>query len=379
METIRVLHILSGMNLGGAEAMIMNYYRNIDRNKVQFDFLLTIEERGVYCDEIEKLGGKIYNIHPAGIKTMLLYLRDLNSFFKQHAEYKIVHSHTSSKSVFPLWIAKINEIPVRVCHSHNSQSEGGLKGRIRDFLKMPLKLVATDYLACGEKAAEWLYGKKYLNEGKIKIIYNAIDTKKYLFNKEKRELVRQKLNIENKFVVGNIGRFNFQKNHDFLIDIFSKIHYKYPDSVLMLIGDGELHKDIERKIDMLKLSDNVILTGLRTDVPDLLQSMDVLLFPSIFEGLPVSVVEAQASGLPCIISDCITKEIEFTDLIFYISLKKNDNAWADRALKILNSENLDNRQNTYELIKRAKYDICESAKMLENFYIERAMENESSH
>lgn len=378
MEPLRVLHILSGMNLGGAEAMIMNYYRNIDRNKIQFDFLLTIKKRGAYCDEIEKLGGRIYNISPAGIKTIFFYLWDINHFFKQHKEYKIIHSHTSSKSVFPLCIAKINKIPVRVCHSHNSQSESGLKGWVRDFLKIPLKLVATDFLACSKKSAEWLYGKNYLNDGKVKIIYNAIDTKKYLFDKEIRKLVRNKFSIENKFVVGHIGRFNFQKNHDFLLDIFGEIHKKYPDSMLMLIGDGELHQNIERKIDMLKLRDNVILTGFRTDVHDLLQAMDVFLLPSHFEGLPVSIVEAQASGLPCIISNCVTKEIEFTDLIFYVSLKQSAITWADKVLKV-NVENADSRKNTYELIRRAKYDICESAKMLENFYIERAMENESSN
>ena len=376
MKTFRVLHILSGMNHGGAEAMIMNYYRNIDRNKIQFDFLLTSSKKGAYFDEVESLGGKIYIISPLTLRTMHLYLRDLNKFFKYYREYIIVHSHTSSKSVFPLLIAKINNIPVRVCHSHNSKSEGGFKGIIRHLLKFPLKFIATDFFACGEKAAVWLYGRSYVKKQNVKIISNAIDSKKYLFDIEKRKDVRKKFNIENKLVIGHIGRFNLQKNHDFLIDIFYEINKKYPDSVLMIIGDGELRKEIEKKIDTRMLNDYVILTGPRNDVHELLQAMDIFIFPSLYEGLPVSVIEAQASGLNCILSDCITKEADVTDLISYVSLEECSEKWAEKAIDIINSVNCINRIKYNEILCSSPFEINESSKILENFYIERARKNE---
>ncbi len=376
MKTLRVLHILSGMNHGGAEAMIMNYYRNIDRNKIQFDFLLTSSKRGAYFDEIESLGGKIYIISPLTLKTMHLYLRDLNRFFKCRREYIIVHSHTSSKSVFPLLIAKINNVPVRVCHAHNSKSEGGYKGVIRDLLKLPLKFIATDFFACGEKAAVWLYGKSYVKKHKVKIISNAIDSKKYSFDIEKRKDIRKKFDIEDKLVVGHIGRFNLQKNHDFLIDVFYEIHKKFADSVLMLIGDGELRKEIEKRTEMRMLNDNVILTGPRNDVHELLQAMDIFIFPSLYEGLPVSVIEAQASGLNCILSECITKEVEVTDLISYMSLEEYCEKWAQKAIDIMNSANCMNRTKYNEILGSSQFEINESSKILENFYIERAGKNE---
>lgn len=367
---IRVLHILHGMNRGGTETMIMNYYRNIDRNKIQFDFLLTNLEKCDYEDEILTMGGRITRITPLTIKTIHKYILDICKFFKQNREYKICHSHTSSKSAFPLAIAKLYNIPVRVCHSHNNKSEYGIKGVVRDILKIPLKFVSTDYFACSEEAAKWLYGNRFYRKGKHIVLKNAIDLSEFIYSKDSRNEIRKEFNLsEDNFVLGNIARFNEQKNHLFLLDIFKEVYLKNSKARLLLVGDGNLRPIIEKKIEEYNLQDVCILTGVRSDTQKLLQAMDAFVLPSLYEGLGIVLIEAQASGMKSYTSNgVVSKEAKVTDLLEYIGLEEDPYFWAE---KILHESVKYEREDLSKQIKNNGYCIKENAKWLEKFYINK--------
>lgn len=368
-QPIRILHILHGMGQGGAETMIMNYYRSLDRNQVQFDFLLTSDQKGAYEDEIVKLGGRVYRVPLLTKLTPWKYLSAINHFFKEHPEYRIVHSHTSSKSTFPLWIAKRNHVPVRISHSHIAKSEKGMNGHIRDFLKPFLKKVATDFFACGEDAAIWLYGKKFCDCHEIVVLNNAIHSSLYRENEAVRKEMRTKLNLEGHFVVGHVGRFFPQKNHTFIVDVFQAIYEKNPSARLVLVGDGNLRSEIEEKILGLGLQDTVILTGNVPDVYNYMQAMDVFLFPSHYEGLPLVLIEAQAAGLKCFSSaGAVTEEVNLTGLVEYIPLSHPVDEWADQILEYAGGYK---RKDTYEEIVKSGYDAEAAVKWLQNFYLQK--------
>lgn len=369
-KPIRILHVLHSMDRGGAEAMIMNLYRNIDRSKVIFDFLLSEAKEGTMEAEIRALGGCIYKVPLMTITNPFPYLKGLNEFFKKHGcEYRIVHSHTSSKSTFPLYYAKKYGIPVRISHSHNNRSLPNLDGFIRNILKYPLKKVANRYFACARVPAEWLYGKTFCDKHQVKIVCNAIDTEVFRYNESKREQVRKQLKFQpDELVIGNVGRLAPQKNHKFIIDIFLELlkSRQGRPTKLVFIGDGPLRTEIETQIRNNHLADKVILTGNVNNVPDYLQALDVLLFPSIFEGLPVVVVEAQCAGLLCIASqEAITNEVSLTDLVHYVSLNESPSVWSRVILDNIPYK----RKNTVEYIRHGGYDIIESAMDMTNYYV----------
>lgn len=363
---IRVLHILHSMNRGGAENALMNYYRNIDREKVQFDFLLTDQGKGLFEDEIMQLGGRVYKVPLLTMTNPWPYLKAVKTFFKEHKEYKIAHSHTSSKSVFPLWIAKRCGVPVRVCHSHSSKSEKGYEGMIRDMLKPFLKVVSTDMLSCGNKAAVWLYGKKTFEQGKVKIFKNVIETDNFRYNEEVRKEYRNKFNINDvTIVVGHTARFSEVKNHLFDVEIMSELKLMGANAKLMLVGTGELIESIEQKARELDVIDDIIFTGVVSNVCDYEQAMDAFILPSIYEGLPLSIIEAQVSGLPCFTSEGrVSPECSVTDLVQYIPLEAGAKVWAE---KIIEATKLERRDRQAEVIA-AGYDAKTSAKWLEEFY-----------
>ncbi|MBZ9636627.1 glycosyltransferase family 1 protein [Clostridium sp. FP1] len=365
MKSIRVLNILHSMDCGGTETMIMNYYRKIDRNKIQFDFLLTNSNHCDYEEEILKLGGKIYRIPLLTKKKPWVYCKGISDFFKEHKEYRIVHSHTTSKSVIPLFYAKKNMIPVRIAHCHGSKSESGINGKIRSALRPFLKLVTTDYFACSKDAGIYLFGETYFNLGKINIIKNPVDSSKYLFSEQKRLEIRKLLNLDNRFVIGHVGRFHPVKNHTFLIDVFNEVHKNNPNATLVLIGTGSEQERIKEKVVKLKLTNSVEFLGLRNDVADLLQAIDVFVFPSLYEGLGLVTIEAQASGLPCVISDTIPKEVSITGLVKCINLNDPIENWAE---EIIESGNV-KRQNTQVEIIKSGYDISKNAEWLQKFYL----------
>ena len=357
---IRVLQVVTYMGRGGLETMLMNYYRHIDHSKVQFDFLTHREFDGDYDKEIKELGGNVYhlsNLNPLSID----YKTSLNDFFENHPEYKIVHSHLDCMAGIPLKYAKLNNVPLRIAHAHNSNQTKDLKYPLKLFYKRNIKKNANYLFACGDEAGKWMF-----NTDKFKVLNNAIDAKDYTFNMNIRNDKRKEFGIsDDSIMVGHVGRFFPQKNHDFLIDIFNQFHKDYPNSYLMLVGEGELKTSIQDKVNTLGLEDYVIFTGLRSDVNELLQAMDVFLFPSLYEGLPVSIVEAQAAGLPCLISDKVPIECKKTDLVYQLSLEDSVNTWADKIHELSHII----RRDTYEEIKQSGFDIVENAKWLENFYI----------
>lgn len=366
MGTIRILHILHSMNRGGAENAIMNYYREIDRNLVQFDFLLTDQCKCLFDDEIKSLGGKIYRIRPLSLSNPLPYLIDVYRFLKDHREYQIVHSHSSSKSVFPLGIAKLLNIPIRISHSHNSKSEPGFKGIIRNLLMPFLKVTANVYMSCGEQAANWLYGKKFLRTGKVKIIRNVISCDKFRLDLDKRAKIRSALGIlEDCIVVGHVARFSEQKNHKFGLEIFNELVKIKPNAVYVMIGDGALRDEITSYANYLGIAQSVKMIGVVDNVYDYEQAFDVFILPSLFEGLPLSIVEAQVSGLPCFTTKgTVSEECSVTNLVHYLPLG-NAKLWADEILKGIREP----RKDRTEEVKEAGYDNTTSAKALQDIYI----------
>ncbi|WP_062237235.1 glycosyltransferase family 1 protein [Fictibacillus sp. FJAT-27399] len=360
---IKVLQVIGSLNNGGSQAMIMNLYRNIDHSKIQFDFIIDRENELFYAEEIKALGGKIYFFPTFNIRNIFKYLKSWNDFFKEHPEYKVIHGHVRSTASIYLSIAKKYGVTT-IAHSHSTSSGTGPSAIVKNLLQYPVRYLADYLFTCSKAAGEWLYGKKACEKRNFQILKNAIDTRNFIFNNELRNNKRKELKIEGKFVIGHVGRFNTPKNHEFLIDIFKAVHDKNENSVLLLVGDGNLKQSIEKKIYDLGMEDKVILTGVRSDIPDLLQSMDVFLFPSIFEGLPVTLIEAQAAGLPCVISKNITDEINVTSLVNSVSLLKSANFWAEKILEIKQSYE---RENNYNHIVKAGYDITETAKWYQEF------------
>ena len=364
-EKIKVLHVLHTMNRGGAENAIMNYYRFVDRSRVQFDFLLTDPNPCSFEEELLSLNSVIYRAPQFTMSHPQRYISFVNRFFKEHGEYKIVHSHTSSKSFFPLWLAKRNGVPVRICHSHSSKTDAGVKGALRNALMPMLKTVATDFLACGEQAAIWLYGNRFFNQGKVQIYKNVIDASLFRYNFDKRNEIRNSLHLQSDdFVIGHTARFCDVKNHLFDLDVLAEAVKLYPQTKLLLVGDGELRPAIVEKANSLGLTDYVIMTGVVTNVSDYEQAMDVFILPSFFEGLPLSIIEAQTSGLPCFTTEgTVSKECSVTDLVQYLPLD-NPKVWSERIISVKDKDSVDR----YDEIVKEGYDAATSAVKLQRFY-----------
>lgn len=358
---IRVLHIVTKMNLGGLENMIMNYYRNIDRNKIQFDFLVQGKEKGKFDDEIIELGGKIFSVNRINYLKPYLYEKEIYEFLVNHPEYKIVHSHINAFSKLSLAAAKKANVPNRIAHSHTSKLDFNLKNLYKNFMKMGINNYATIKLACSESAGKWLYGRK----SKFTILNNAIDINRFIFNKEKRKVVRKQLGVtDSDILLGHVGRFSEEKNHKFLIKLFYEFQKNNNNSKLLLVGDGELRKKIEEQINELNLKDKIILVGNRKNVEDYYNAMDLFILPSLYEGLPLTVVEAQINGLICVTSkNAVTNEINITDRVIFISLDESIEKWS----KILGKLDV-NRYNELQKIKNTGYDIKAECEKLENLY-----------
>lgn len=361
---VRILHVVVNMNRGGAETLIMNLYRNIDRSKVQFDFLTCRE--GAFDQEIRQLGGEIHTIPYISDVGHFKYVQHLNTFFKKN-QYKIVHSHMDKMSGLVLRAAKKAGVPIRISHSHNTQSEGGMAAKIYKWLSGKLiPSSATNLFACSTIAAEWLFQER---AGFTQIIKNGIDANRFAFSTAIRNTVREELHIKEKsFVLGHVGRFSPQKNHFFLLELFAKFHEKYPDSLLLLAGDGPLRVPIEKRINELQLNEHVILMGIRDDIDRILHGFDVFVFPSLHEGLPVSLVEAQGAGLPCLIADTISREADLgLQLVQFLPLT-NQQIWLENLVKIAGKPLI--RAVSPRSIADRGYDIKDSADDLEQFYLQ---------
>ncbi len=363
-EPIRVAQVIGKWVGGGVEAVVMNYYRHIDKSKIQFDFICDEDSTNIPYEEIEKLGGKVILIPP--YQKLFRYHKELKRILKE-GNYKIVHSHINTLSVFSLFAAKCAKVPVRIAHSHSTTNKKEKKKNLmKQVLKPFSKLFATDYMCCSELAGRWLFGDKLYDEKKIYLLNNAIDLHKFEYNEKIREEIRKELNIdEETFVMGHIGRFVEQKNHNFLIDIFAELQKEKPNSILMLVGQGPLQDEIKAKVEQLGLSDNVMFLGQRNDADRLYQAMEVFVLPSLYEGLPVVGVEAQAAGLLCVLSDDMTKETKVLDVTVFNTLNQSASEWAKT---ILTKSNEYIRRKTNNEMKSKNFDIDTEACKLEKVY-----------
>ena len=371
-QNIIVAHIMGKwLRTDGVESVVMNYYRNIDKSKVQFHFICDEDSTDIPYDEIEKLGGKVIVVPP--YQKLFKYQKELYKIFKEN-NYKIVHSHISTLSMFPLRIAKKAGIPIRIAHSHSTSNKKEWKRNlIKNILRPFSKVYANVFFGCSQLSGKWLFGNKAFLNGNIKIINNAIDLEKFEYNEEVRTKIREKLNVsEDTILIGHIGRFVTQKNHEFLIDVFNEIIKKTKqenfNSKLILIGQGNLKENIIEKIKYLGLQDYVIFTGQINNVSDYYNAMDIFVLPSLYEGLPVVGIEAQANGLLCEFSTDMTKETKVLNTTRFISLKETAKKWAE---VILEDYKNFKRIDSFEEMTKNNFNIKEEAKKIEEYYKRR--------
>ena len=362
----RILQIVYSMNRGGIETFLMNIYRKIDRSALQFDFLVHTEEKGDYDDEIVQMGGRVFSV-PSRRAGVFNNKKSLTNFFKQHSEYSVVHQHTSSLSyIAPLIAAKKCEIPTRIIHAHSSRQEGSkLHYLFHALNKKRIGGIASKYFSCSTQAAKWFYSDKIRASEEYAIIKNSIDIAEFSYNPDVRAKKRSHLGLESSFVIGHVGRFSPAKNHKFLVDVFSQLLKIKENAKLLLVGEGETMKAIHEMVHELGINDNVIFAGLQSDVSSWLQAMDVFVLPSVYEGLPVTLIEAQASGLPCLISNTVTDDVMVTRLIKKLSLTAPIEEWANRVIQLSSSE----RNGKQADVRRAGLDSNDVAGKLMEFYL----------
>ena len=347
---------------GGVESVIMNYYRHLDHTKIQFDFICDEDSTRIPYDEIKKLGGRVFLVPK--YQKLPQYLKALEDLFRKN-HYRIVHSNVNTLSVFPLYAAKKAGVPIRISHSHSTSNVREWKRNIiKNILRTFSKRYATDYFACSELAGRYLFGSKTFDRGEVKIIHNAIDLDKFKFDPIARKNLRKELGIDDEtIVIGHVGRFVQTKNHHFLIYAFKKYHNKNPNAKLLLIGTGPLEEKIKAKVKKLNLEDSVLFLGQRNDTNKLYSVMDIFCLPSLYEGLPVAGIEAQAAGLPCVYSDKVTIEADAANNAYYASIK---NIYS--YLQTL-EQAIANRVKNHNNIKFSKhFQISSNVNILEKFY-----------
>ncbi len=325
----RMLHIVGSMSPSGIGNYIMNVYRNIDRSKVQFDFIVHEHRKVSFDEEIKVLGGKLYYVTRKAVSPMKNFVEIRNVV--KDGKYKIVFRHTDTSTVaLDLLAAKLGGAKVRIAHSHSTSTPNV---RMHQTFQPMLNALCTGRFACSQKAGEWLYGDK-----PFEVIWNAINLDEFRYQEKYRTRMRTKEGLEGKLVIGHVGNLLPVKNHLFMLDIMAALVKKEPESVMLFVGDGEMRPEIERKIAELGLEEHVRLLGVRTDTAKLLQAMDLFLFPSKYEGLPIAMVEAQCSGLPCLVSDVITHDVDVTPLVERLSLESSPEQWADRITELSRQE-----------------------------------------
>lgn len=372
-EPVRVLQVVGRMDRGGIETMIMNLYRHIDRSKVQFDFLAHYGREAAYNNEIRALGGNIYEMPALRDDTHIYYwklptyIMALHQFFAHHPEIKIIHGNMTNTAAIYMPIARKYGIKTCIAHSHNTRGKAGLLGVVTDILQKPIIKYATDLFACSKEAAYWFYPKELVDAGKIKIIPNAVDAQKFRYDPIKRIKMREKLQIGNRLAIVCVARFRKEKNQAFLVQVLNEIVKKRNDVVLFFAGDGEYENNVKKLVQKYHLENHVVFLGMCDYISDLLQAMDVFVLTSLWEGLPVVGVEAQASGLHCVVSDGITRELDIIGNVKFLSLSVPVRVWADQLIAAAQLP----RQDTFKAIQAAGYDIHTTAKWLQNFYLSK--------
>lgn len=365
---IRVLHVVTIMNRNGLENRIMDIYRHIDRDMIQFDFLTHRQEKGAFDDEIEALGGKIYHINQVKLTSIGKYLKDLHNFFLRHPEYKIVHSHVNTLSTWVLFAAQKAGVPIRIAHSRTWGAEKNKTYLFKLFSRLFINFPTTHKFGCSRQAGEWLFGRKGIQEPNyFRVITNSIDVPKFSFDESKRKEYRKELGIQaDDIAIVHVGRFTEQKNHMFLLDVFSEFHKIHSNASLFLIGSGNLESVIDAKAKELGIDNKITKIGQVPNVGDYLNAMDGFIFPSLFEGFGTVTIESQCNGLPILASDSIPFETKVSEVQEFDSLKNSPREWARHLDKMLSNYV---RKDRSEEITAAGYNIVDTYKFLQDFYI----------
>lgn len=361
------------MDRGGIETMIMNLYRRIDREKVQFDFLAHYGREAAYNDEIRAMGGRIYEMPPLKDGNRVCYWRlfayrkALNEFFQEHQEYRVLHGHMTNTASIYMPIAKKHGVQCLISHSHNTHAKAELSGVITDILQKPIYKYATDFFACSEAAMHWFYPEALIASGRVQVLANAVDAARFRFHPEKREQLRRELDLEGKLAAVCVARFRPEKNQGFLLDVLREMRRLGVDAVLVFAGEGPCEDEVKAKAKAYGLEEHTRFLGMRTDIPDILSAADAFVLPSLWEGLPVTVIEAQASGLHCVVSQGLTEEMNVLGMVEYISLKAAPAEWAGALVKAARYP----RRDTYEEMRASGYDINTTAPWLQEFYCQK--------
>ncbi len=365
---IRILHILGGLDMGGAETFVMNVYRHVDHENIQFDFIKHKAAAQFFEEEIKSLGGKIYVCPRYKGYNHVAYVRWWKKFFKEHSEYKIVHGHVRSTAAIYLQIAKSYGRKT-ISHSHSTNNNGGFSALVKAVLQYPIRFIADYFFACSRAAGEWLFGKKVTKQANFFVIPNVIDAAKFAYNPTQRKEMRQKLNLENNFVAGHVGRLDLPKNHTFLLQIFAEIYKQNQAARLLLVGDGPLKQKLIEQAEQLHISQAVLFCG--NQAPEhYYQAMDVFVFPSLYEGLGIAIIEAQTAGLPCIVSKHLPQEIDLQcGLITRADLKETPQHWAETILSQTNKP----RTNQQAAVRAKGFDITATTHWLTDFYTKETL------
>ncbi len=367
-EPIRILQVVGSLGSGGIQSYLMELYRHIDRSRVQFDFVVHIRTEQSYASEVESLGGRVFYIDGDAFekKAWARYIGFWKRFFREHPEYQIVHGHLRSTSAVYLSEAK-RAGRYTIAHSHATNNGYGLSAKAKDVLQFPTRYIADSLMGCSRQANEWMYGKRMADRGACSVLRNGIDAGKYVFSPEIRNAVRRKLGIsDDTFVIGTVGRLVEQKNQRLLIDAFAQTAQMRDDCLLLIVGDGPLRPDLEKRMVELGLRDKAMMLGNRTDVNELLQAFDCFVMTSRNEGFSIAAVEAQAADLPLLVSPAIPEEACLTDSVYRIGSFEAEE-WAEWLFKLERKARADNSG----LIAEAGYDISTIAAQLTDFYLSR--------
>lgn len=359
-EKLHVLHVVGAMDIGGIENMLMTLMPYMREKGIIFDFAVHGEFVGVHESNIKEMGGNVYHVPKFVGVNIISYFYSWCKMFIDHPELKIIHGHMTSTACIYLLIAKLYS-RTAIAHSHNTGQRGNLISKyIKSIMEFPLRYIADYFFACSRAAAVFRFGNNILKKTNYMLWKNAIATEKFRFNEEKRRIYRQKLGISSEnFLIGHVGRMTISKNHMYLLDVFACFHKKQANSQLLLLGDGELHGEVRKKINDLNIQDSVIDLGAVNNPADYLSAMDVFCLPSKWEGFGVAIIEAQVNGLPCLVSDCIQNECIISDDVCMLSIENDAKVWSDKLLE----HPLRRKRNIYN-----PYDVKEISGWVIDFY-----------
>ncbi len=370
MKKTRIVQIAGMRYRAGIENFIMNVLSSMNIETIQFDFIYTWEEEGPYDQDIKRLGCNIINVTPYGksFVKIIKHFKELYNYFKENQDISAVHIHgNTATGCLDAIIARISGVKRVIVHSHNSGVNGMRNKVLHSISKVLIAPFITERFACSKQAWNWMFFNRKNKIGVDKIVFNGIDAKKYIYDEEMAFKQKQLFNFNDSIIIGFVGRLTEQKNPLFLIEILSEFLKIEPNSKMLVVGDGELFDDVKKSVIQNGLKDNVILAGSRSNVNELFQAMDIFVLPSLWEGLGIVLIEAQAAGIRCVVSDVIAEEVYITDLVKTLSIKKSAKDWA---VEIHNTYKASKKENQYERVVEAGYDIENTANWLHDFYLE---------